>query len=218
MIERNVYGRKKDYKAIIIYISTQLIVSLIAGITIVLIYGAKSFEIINNMTGIISFASLAIIAAIFIVIYYKKIINDAKRLTKKDIIIISSIVWIIINFIISNLMHSLKVDMNNQDAVNMALGSNKIFTIITAIIIAPVVEEIVFRYSLSTIIKNNLMFIIISSIIFGAFHEVNIAIILYIAMGLVFSIIYIKTNKNVVASMLVHLINNLIAIISMLGI
>ena len=209
---------KKDYKAIIIYITVQLVVSLIAGMTLGAIYGEKSLEMINSMTGIISFASLAIIAAIFIVIYYKKIINDARRLTKKDIIIvlISSIIWVILNFIISNLMHYLKVDMNNQDAVNMALGSSKLFTIITAIIIAPIVEEIVFRYSLSTIIKNNIMFVIISSIIFASLHAFNIAIILYIAMGLVFSIIYIKTNKNVVASMIVHLINNLIAIISML--
>ncbi len=209
---------QKDYKAIIIYITTQLVVSFVAGIAISAIYGNKALDIINNMTGIISFVSLAIIAAIFIAIYHKRIIEDIKRLTKKDIIIIliSSIVWIIINFIISNLMQNLNIDMNNQDAVNTALGNSKIFTMLTVVIFAPLVEEIVFRYSLSTIIKNNIMFIMVSSIIFGAFHALNIAMILYIAMGVVFSVIYLKTDKNIMASILVHLINNLIAVISML--
>ena len=209
---------EKDYKAIIIYIITQLVVSFIAGIAIAAIYGDKSLDIINNMTGIISFVSLTIIAAIFITIYHKRIIDDTKRLTKKDIIsiLISSIAWIIINFMISNLMQKLNIDMNNQDTVNAALENSKIFTMLTVIIFAPLAEEIVFRYSLSTIIKNNIMFIIISSIIFGAFHTLNISIILYIAMGIVFSVIYIKTDKNIMAPTLVHLINNLIAIISML--
>ena len=208
-----------ELSIVAIYFIVQLAISFIAIFVIGVLYGPTDApNKINEMSGIISFAALGILALLFIIKYQKKLLEDIKRLSKKDIILIfiSSILIIVLNTLISNILVNSNIDMNNQELINSSLKLNMIIVIITTVLFGPIVEEFVFRYSLSTIFNNNFAFILISSIIFGALHATNIAIIVYIVMGIVLSCIYIKTNKNIVASTIVHLTNNLYAIISMI--
>lgn len=93
-----------------------------------------------------------------------------------------------------------------------------------AVVWAPIVEELVFRGAIGRFIKNNILFILISGIIFGLIHtfdeaSIDKVIILgipYICCGIFLAFIYRKTN-NIASSMLVHFINNAFAsIISIL--
>lgn len=208
---------KNDFKPIIIYYIVQFVIGFMAGFVTVSIYGEKGLEKIDSLATIISFASLGIIALLFVIIYRKRVISDIKRLTKKDVItiIVASIGWCILNLLISNIMESLNIVSNNQELIKESLKTSKILITIATVLFAPLAEEFVFRYSFSTFIKNNIAFIIISSIIFGAMHVTNIAIIIYILMGVVFSLVYIKTDKNIIASSIVHMINNLFGVISL---
>ena len=206
-----------DARPIIIYIAIQSIISLLAGFIIGITLREKAINKINEMTGIIMFASLTIIAAVFIIIYYQRLKDDFKRLHKKDylIVLVTAVCWIIVNFLITAILTKLNITMENQDTIGDTLKASSLLTFISTVLFAPLAEEIVFRYSISTFFKKDIPFIIVSSIIFGALHTSNAAIIIYILMGAVFSITYVKTDKNIIASTLVHALNNLIAIISM---
>ena len=96
-------------------------------------------------------------------------------------------------------------------------------TAILAVIIAPISEEILFRGFLRKIFKNDLLFIIISGIIFGIIHcmyaEENLLMYLYIlpysVMGVGFAKLYTKTN-NIYTNILIHFIWNAIAMLAMI--
>ena len=96
-------------------------------------------------------------------------------------------------------------------------------TAVLAIVIAPISEEILFRGFLRKVIKNDIVFIIISGIIFGIIHcmyaEENLLMYLYIlpyaVMGAGFAKLYVKTN-NIYTNIILHFIWNLMALVSMI--
>lgn len=154
---------------------------------------------------------------IFIILYKKRLKSDIKRLGKKDIIliIISSILLISLNELLSRLFEHLNVNMNNQDILVSLFNNHMILTSLLIVLFGPLIEEMVFRYSFGTFIKNDLLFLAISSISFGIAHGVGIVTILYILIGLGIGIIYLKTGKNIIASTSIHMLNNLISLITM---
>lgn len=96
------------------------------------------------------------------------------------------------------------------------------FTVIIGVIIAPICEEIIFRGFIRKIIKNDIVFIIISSLIFGIIHcmyvEENwlmyLHVIPYAVLGGAFAKIYAKTD-NILTNISIHFIWNLIVFVSM---
>ena len=91
-----------------------------------------------------------------------------------------------------------------------------------AIIIAPLTEELMFRGFMKKFIKNDILFIILSSLIFGGLHIMqseNLSQILFIIpysiLGFAFSLNYVKT-KNIASNIFLHSAWNSIAIIAMI--
>ncbi len=207
-----------DYRPIAIYICIEYGITFILGFVLGFIYGTEAIQKLTNMTGIITFIIYGILAIVFGWMYHQRLKEDAKRLTKKDILIIAlgSIGWFILNIILTSLINYLEIPMENQEIIINTFSTSQILTIVAAVIFAPLVEELIFRYSISTFFKKNLPFIIVSSVIFGALHAVNLAIIEYILMGAAFAYVYVKTDKNVIASFIVHMFNNFAAVIMLL--
>lgn len=89
-------------------------------------------------------------------------------------------------------------------------------------IYAPLVEELVFRQAmLGYVDKNNrpkvIFLTILSVTIFTLLHTLHVAdIALYLPLTLVLTWLYWKYDRNVIASMLFHFVNNTIAVITML--
>lgn len=90
------------------------------------------------------------------------------------------------------------------------------------IIYAPIVEEAVFRGSIRRLIKNDVVFIIVSGAVFGLLHTFlsedglyNIIIysLNYVAMGACLAYSYVKTN-NIYISMMIHAIQNTLGVIA----
>ncbi len=205
---------KKDFKPICIYFVFQIvfgaIIGLIAGVT-------KKPELLENY--FISFIiPNALVILIIGIMYFKRVKTDIKRLTRKNIkfIILMSILTLLCNGAISILFSFLNVSMNNQNTVTDVLGNYVVIGFIITVLLAPLVEEIVFRYSLSSIIKNRVIFVIVSSLLFGIMHGIGIATFLYAFLGMMFAIMYIKTDDNVVSPYIAHMINNLVAVTLML--
>ena len=91
-----------------------------------------------------------------------------------------------------------------------------------AIIIAPLTEELMFRGFMKKFIKNDILFIILSSLIFGGLHIMqseNLSQILFIIpysiLGFAFALNYVKT-KNIASNIFLHSAWNSIAIIAMI--
>ena len=208
-MKNNVDNFKTDLKPIWIYF-VGLFVSVTFMAFVFAILGIKS-----DYLNLYQILCEGLISVVFFVMYFKIIKRDIKRLSLKQYvyIIIFSLILIGINELISELFIKLHVAMNNQDAVLSLMESYKIPTIFLIVLFGPIAEEFVFRYSFSTFIHNDILFLIVSSLAFAIIHGVGIVTILYLLLGIAFGFIYLKTNKNIVASTIAHILNNLVSVI-----
>jgi CAAX protease family protein len=112
--------------------------------------------------------------------------------------------------------------INQISIVRMLNSDGVIFIVLSAVIIGPIVEELVFRKSIFGLISNQKLALVVSSVIFGAIHltaEASIVSALingvsYFTMGAIFGYIYIKNNKNIMAPIVVHILINLISVVA----
>lgn len=104
---------------------------------------------------------------------------------------------------------------NNEEAIREMFDTTPIYTFISAVILAPLLEELVFRKSFRYMFSNDTLFILASGFVFGAFHVVGsfetwfdlIYIIPYSVPGLVFAYTLVK-SKNIFVPMSLHFIHN----------
>lgn len=218
---------KKDWKPIIIYVliffvCTSFIQSLLMLNPAFAI--EKGDELIINIPSVylfmMSFIESFIAFAILIFMYGKRIILGIKQIDGSMFknIILGSIFIIVLSFGLSYVYSVLGINLNNQDAIMDMFNSYKLLTFFDVVLFAPVIEEFIFRYSFKTVINNNFLFVIISSLFFGLIHVHGFGfdIIPYVLIGFLLSLVYLKSNKNIAASIICHLLNNFIAVLSML--
>ena len=134
--------------------------------------------------------------------------------------IVSSLVTGIISIIIG-------IDLTvseNQNIINVLSASSPILMLITSACLAPLVEEGIFRLGFRQIIKNQYVFILISSLVFGLMHifptELPLAEaltygIVYVSIGAALSWTYVKSN-NIWYVILIHAINNFLSMLVLL--
>lgn len=104
---------------------------------------------------------------------------------------------------------------NNQEGINELFNTNPLYVYIASVLIAPILEELVFRFSLRKIFKTDILFIIMSGLIFGCAHVIGqtetlidyLHIIPYSIPGFVFGYIFVKTN-NIFTPICMHLFHN----------
>lgn len=103
----------------------------------------------------------------------------------------------------------------NQEAINNMFKKVPIYIIISSVLYAPFIEELIFRLSLKNIFKNDKIFIIISGLVFGLLHVIgsfeNLSDLLYIITysipGFIFAYTLVK-SKNIFVPISLHLFHN----------
>lgn len=166
------------------------------------------------------------LAILLIFIYRKDFIigfkdfknNFSKYLDYIWLWISSLVLMVISNLIIVNFTIN-KVATNQQAAIDQ-LHYFPIYLIISSIITAPIIEEIIFRLTFRKVIKNNILFIIISGFVFGALHVITsytnitdlLFIIPYSIPGCAFAYMLVKTD-NICVPISMHMLHNTIMII-----
>lgn len=181
-------------------------------------------ELTNNQRLIISASFDFILAIICFFVFYKRLKRDFKALKDNFKVYLGyilprlGIMYII--FVVASLLSMLitKEAVSQNQATLEALPLY--YTMPLAIIWAPFVEEILFRGCFRRFFKNNIVFIIISGLVFGLLHTVNEANIVlalihalpYSVLGGFFAYIYTKTD-NISSNMLCHFFQNTIAMI-----
>lgn len=177
-----------------------------------------------NLTGkvICNISIEVILIAIVLIIYKNQIINDFKDYKNnfKPYIKKYTEYWafavalmIIANIIIINIYPNSQA--TNQQAINELFKVAPIYIIISSVVLAPIIEELVFRLSFRCIFKNDIIFIILSGISFGAMHIIGsytcladwLYIIPYSIPGLVFAYTLEKSN-NIFVPMSLHFMHN----------
>jgi membrane protease YdiL (CAAX protease family) len=205
------------------------IVSIITGIIFAIVEEVTEFEygiialselISNSKVYIYSFSYLLL--TIYIFKKYKYVYNKAFKNMKKfnlikKSIILSIFVWGI-NSTTVNILRMFGSEIpNNQTIIDNLSASNFLITMITVVIMAPFIEEIIFRYIIQNWAKKfgTIASIFISSIIFSLMHYSggNVMLIIpYFSVALCFAIIYDRT-ENITFVFIVHVINNFISLI-----
>ena len=211
---------KKDFHPLWIYLVFQIVVPIV----LMFIIGAVKNMITGNEInvqehiGVASIISMFGLFLVLFILYFSKIKTQTKKITKKDIIfiLVSFVIVIGINLILSSLIKYLNVAMENQDYVSSLLSTYAIPSILISTILVPLAEEIVFRYSLGSLINNKVVFVIVSSLLFALFHGIGIATLLYFFLGVAFAIIYLKADKNFMVSYFVHVLNNIVGVLLIL--
>lgn len=107
------------------------------------------------------------------------------------------------------------IQSGNEEIIRELFDKNPLYIYITSVLIAPFVEELVFRKAIYYIIPKRIPFIIISGLIFGGLHVIGSAttlldylyLIPYCTPGFVFAYIMSKT-ENVLVSSSLHFMHN----------
>ena len=103
----------------------------------------------------------------------------------------------------------------NETTIRNEFQIFPLYTFISAVILAPLLEECVFRLGFRSIITNNFLFITISSLVFGSLHLMGTPInellplylLSYCSCGIAFAYMLTKTN-NIFVSMFFHFMHN----------
>ena len=144
--------------------------------------------------------------------------NYKSHLSKNIIIYLVGILLMgILNLVISKITN--QTLSGNEEKIREYIKSFPIYMIYSSVIFSPYIEELIFRKSLKNIFKYKYVFIILSGIIFGLTHVSDpnsmtelLYSIPYILMGIVFSVIYSRTN-NIFTTITFHFCHNLILLI-----
>jgi len=204
-------------------------------ILLLLLFSAFFFTIFNiNLNNISNkkyiiylTCSNLILLCIFIYIYRKTLIKDAKKYFKNfsqnietslKYWLIGFIIMIISNLFITYILN--KTIAGNEEEIRSYINLMPILMIFNTIIYAPITEELAFRKSIKDAINNKWLYILTSGIIFGLMHIISyinnpidiIYLIPYSSLGIAFSMLYYKTN-NIFSTITMHAIHNSLAVI-----
>lgn len=217
------YKKRKYLITIFLYLAYQSSF-LLALLTT---YGFK-YSSLSKTGKMIYLYTEGLIYIIAILFMYRKEIKEGLKDLKEHFVdrgLISVLCWFagaitmaITSYIITAIT---KQDVSsNEQIVRENIKLAPIYMLFSCAIVAPILEEFVFRISTKGLIKNNKLYIIISSLLFGLIHVIGsyktpldfLFIIPYSSMGIAFSYLYTKT-KNPTLSVFVHMIHNIILVL-----
>ena len=206
----------------------------------------QNFEINSNLGAAYRASANAIIYLFifFILIYLNKdyIKADYNKYSYQGKLTLNVLIFTFVSYVLTivasifqqKITNGLDITTSeNQTSINSILDylpGVLIFAPIT-IIVAPIVEELIFRKSFFNVFKNKWIALLISTFIFGTMHVTTTYSLLitkgysisnslyytfgfglsYYAMGLSFGLSYIKSDKNILVPIAIHMANNFLA-------
>ena len=213
---------------------------MLKGITLYLIYFAYTLvatNLINNLH--ISNVSYIMLPADFIflvftiMLYKDNLRKDYISIKKKGLLKLLGKVLLglfllilskgLMGMITDILYTDLPTDTNTSAIVDL-FNNSFFYAFFKTLIFAPIAEEILFRESLRPFVKSNILFIIISALIYtlmnfifsstGSF--ILIDLLIYLVPALVLSYIYINNDNNIIIVMIIKFIMQFIPCIMLI--
>lgn len=162
------------------------------------------------------------IAIVLILMYYQDLKEGIKKAkenfnqffdTNLKIWIFGFLGMMISNLVIRTLIPSAVA--GNENAVQGMIDVSPFLMLLTAGVIAPIVEELTFRKAFQNVIKNKTIFVLTSGIIFGLLHVVFayeslidfVYVIPYASLGIAFAVM-VEKSDNIISSIMMHFLHN----------
>ena len=208
---------------------------IIALIVFVLFYYSSLSQLIpiiifdldlNNLSGnwqvILSMFSNILLLIVLFLIFRKELIKEFKIFKNKFLDNIDTGIkyWLVglATMMISNMIINFVLNLGqaaNEQAVQEMISYSPWIMLINAGLIAPIIEEIIFRKCFKNAFPNKYLFIILSGLVFGSMHVIGnitspldwLYVIPYGSLGAAFAIMYQKTD-TVYTSTTMHIFHN----------
>ena len=211
---------------VLVYLGASVVAGILIGIFGVTVLHIKNYEkFLNSHALIMNIISQIIALAIFLPVYLKtknyipKVKVSLKKETKDSIVYILAVVGLgcLSGFVMAGIEKLIKMPDGGMNTVSDTLYSSSIIvSIITIVIFAPILEEIMFRGIIFNKLNskmNTWTAIIISALVFGAVHMNIIQGTNAFILGVALAYIYSKTH-NLYTCICVHFINNLLSVVT----
>ena len=170
-----------------------------------------------------------IVLIVGLILYRKQISEQlikSKNGSFKAILGGGLVLFYLVNFCTGLVVQSFETTTSqNQTAIESLMFSSKLGFILMFILVVftgPIVEELVFRKAMFKISSNEWVCLGISSFVFGFIHVLStpghlgiklLTSIPYIGSGFVFGFWYIKNDRNIIVTIALHMLSNLISVI-----
>lgn len=216
----NTFESVKLIKTLLVFISYLLYSNVISVVL-------STFKITNAT--MLSFLADLIFLICIVFAYRDNLKKDFENL-KKDYkissIIKTIIIWVVIIFVFNILMGAITEMIypnmatdDNTNAMSTLFKTSMSYSLFKTMMFAVVAEELLYRESISDVVKNKYIFIVISSIVYTIMNFIFVGfesdiivmdILSYFLPALLFSTAYVKNNNNIIILMLIKFTYNLI--------
>ena len=178
---------------------------------------------------------LDIIFLVVIVLVYKQVLKKDIQILKQEysvkkvlkIVAIGFLSIVLLNIVIAALgtllFENASMDQNTESIQNLA-SLSMLYTVFKTMIFGVVAEELLFRESLSDLIDNNVVFVLVSAIIYTIMNFVFTSeafsisqILAYFLPALLFGTIYVKNKRNILFVMFTKFAYNIIPLVILLS-
>jgi len=215
---------KKIVKNILIFLSYFMYHYIFIAILLMFNINYEDFNIFQRL--IFIFVSDIIYVMTIFYLLKDEIIKDLKDFKKKYKYYLSKYFVIyafgVILMGISNkiLYYITRQELSgNETSIRNLLDKYPFYMVFSAVLFAPIVEEIIFRKTVRNVFNKKYLYILMSGLIFGILHisdysnfnEILLGIP-YIIMGIDFAYIYYKSN-NIFTTISLHSIHNLLLVL-----
>lgn len=207
----------KGILALTIFFSTSFIQRLI-----IIILDTNIDKLTPKLGVIISCISSLIVTSLLVILYRKDLIKEFKifKDNLSENIDVGIKYWLLglVGMMVSNLILNVVLNAGqaeNEELVQKMIDTMPYLLLISAGILAPITEELVFRKAFKDNIKNKIIFPIVAGLVFGYLHVAGASslvqflyIIPYSSLGIAFAVTYNKTN-TVFTSISMHMFHNI---------
>ena len=196
-------------------------------------------NLITNASNIINrFVKDMIIILVFGILYYKDLKKDWGKFKRSDrkyrVLIWSAVIFfaiIAVNLLLQKFWPSVAKSyyINKNTKINLPYyNASPIYSLFKAVIYSAIAESILFNLSFRKVFNNDVIFILISSLVYAYFYymfgslSVSVligAFILRFIPECIYNFVYVKNDNNIAFFIIVSLIlNTVAAIITLTGI
>lgn len=188
----------------------------------------------NNVSTI--FIADLLFLVMMVILYKDSILQSFKKLKQKKIgkeIGISIgyafgllICYMVVGMVLMEVFPEMESFDGNTTAIYSIYSLDTIYTIFKTLIFAAVAEELLFKESIRSIIKPNVLYVLISSVIYAfvniMYNDLSLTItwlnmIPYLVFAILLNIIYVKNDNNICLVMMVKFFYNLIPLAVLLS-
>lgn len=218
-------NNKMSFKIIAIYIGILIIFALFQAVYVRfdpgILSDADALSLFNSIINLFFYGSVLVVFLLVFKHYFNNQIKDCLNRKEKvlKIVVIGFFLMFAASIVANTILMLLGVTDTSQNQASLDEFSNgtlfeKISLFVFAVLLAPIVEELVFRKAVYGIFEryNYIIAIIISALFFGFMHVSGgdyIQIIYYASLGGILGLLYHYSNNNIIVPMVVHLCFNL---------